>query len=167
MEVSINRHGRTLFPQQSARQTFQGNVISSERISLAGERSCAGEKPAFRTSGQQQVPRLRVIFRFAENLAPLGMTAGLDDQIPRWENYCAASDKNVRPTRSDLDDYSICTSSLAVEAFSAAGRWGSRQQSKIDTWCTQETVQCGAQDFSVRYSRWKSSIVYLSSGIAG
>src|SRR5215471_17910902 len=64
--------------------------------------------------------------------------------------------------------YSICTNSAAwLPAGVGAGRCGARHASKIETWCTQETVQCGAQDFSVRYSRWISSIVYFSKGMAG
>ena len=65
-----------------------------------------------------------------------------------------------------LADYSICTKSPAVDPFLVAC-WGARQESKIETWCTQETVQCGAQDFSVTYSRRMSWTVYMSSGIPG
>ena len=54
--------------------------------------------------------------------------------------------------------YSICTSFPAPVAR-AAGCCGARQESKIETWCTQETVQCGAHDFSVRYSRRMSARV--------
>src|SRR5437016_7789473 len=62
------------------------------------------------------------------------------------------------------ENYSIWT---RPPSGAGAGRCGARQASSTDTWCTQETVQCGAQDFSVRYSRRISSIVYFSSGIAG
>ena len=37
----------------------------------------------------------------------------------------------------------------------------------VETWCTQATVQRGAQPFTVRYSRRMSSIVYSASGLAG
>jgi hypothetical protein len=56
----------------------------------------------------------------------------------------------VRRHKWPLFLYSICTSPLACDdaaACAGAGRWGSRQKSKIETWCTHDTVQCGAQDF--------------------
>src|SRR5882724_6358146 len=44
---------------------------------------------------------------------------------------------------------------------------GSRQLSRIPTWCTHCKVQVGAHHFSVLYSRSKSAIEYCSSGIPG
>src|SRR5207253_8797229 len=53
-----------------------------------------------------------------------------------------------------LTTYSIRTSWLVLDSTgSGAGCCGARQESKIDTWWTHETVQCGAQDFSVTNSR--------------
>ena len=64
--------------------------------------------------------------------------------------------------------YSICTRpSGSGTASGVPGRCGARHLSRYETWCTQETVQCGAQDFSVTYSRRMSSTVYSSSGRAG
>jgi hypothetical protein len=53
----------------------------------------------------------------------------------------------------------MCTKPLGSEAASVAGNCGARHESKIDTWCTQDTVQCGAHDFSVMYSRRMSVTV--------
>src|SRR5713101_5860745 len=44
---------------------------------------------------------------------------------------------------------------------------GSRQLSSIPTCCTQETVQRGAQNFLVEYSRCRISGVYCANGIPG
>ena len=64
--------------------------------------------------------------------------------------------------------YSICTSPPAPDPTGAApGCCGARQESKIETWCTHDTVQCGAHDFSVTYSRRMSATVYFSKGTAG
>jgi hypothetical protein len=65
--------------------------------------------------------------------------------------------------------YSICTSSPVCDSAvpAGAGCCGSRQPSTTETWCTHDTVQCGAQPFSVRYSRRISATEYCSSGIAG
>jgi hypothetical protein len=62
--------------------------------------------------------------------------------------------------------YSIWTRPPAPDPEGVAC-WGARHESKIDTWCTHETVQCGAQDFSVRNSRRISATVYFSRGTAG
>src|SRR5581483_7274557 len=62
------------------------------------------------------------------------------------------------PTWSRKVLYSICTRGLSGTLL-AEGCCGARHESKIDTWWTQDTVQCGAQDFSLRYSRRKSSRV--------
>jgi hypothetical protein len=60
-----------------------------------------------------------------------------------------------RPLRSPrfkvllrAESYSICTSPLAG-SDAVAGHCGARQASSTDTWCTHDTVQCGAQGFSV------------------
>ena len=42
-----------------------------------------------------------------------------------------------------------------------------RQKSMYEIWCTQATVQRGAQPLAVRYSRWISARVYSSSGLPG
>ena len=42
-----------------------------------------------------------------------------------------------------------------------------RQESIVDTRCTQPTVQYGAHDFDVANSRRRSSIEYVSSGTPG
>ena len=63
----------------------------------------------------------------------------------------------------------ICTNSLD----SACGTrpelmvCGARQKSKYEIWCTQATVQRGAQDFSLTISRRMSARVYCASGVAG
>jgi hypothetical protein len=45
--------------------------------------------------------------------------------------------------------------------------WGERQESMAATWCTQDTVQRGAQPFFVKNSRWRCSSVYCISGMPG
>jgi RHS repeat-associated protein len=47
----------------------------------------------------------------------------------------------------------------AAAGIAGAGSCGSRQESKMEIWWTQETVQCGAQVFSAKYSRRRSSRV--------
>src|SRR5436305_12620037 len=75
---------------------------------------------------------------------------------------------NYQITNYTISYYSICTSPPAPEfAGSVAGCCGARHESKIETWCTQDTVQCGAQDFSVTYSRRISATLYFSKGTAG
>ena len=61
-------------------------------------------------------------------------------------------------------NYSICTSPPEPTGVACCG---ARHESKIDTWCTHDTVQCGAHDFSVKYSRRISATVYFSSGTPG
>lgn len=65
--------------------------------------------------------------------------------------------------------FPIRTSSLALAGAVGIGFkfCGSRQLSRMPTCCTQETVQRGPQNLSVKYSRWRISGVYCDSGIAG
>src|SRR5260370_2510137 len=81
-----------------------------------------------------------------------------------------SSDLNVQNHESPRT-CPICTSSACGPAGGVIGigfRFcGSRQLSSIPTCCTHETVQRGAQNFFVEYSRWRISGVYCASGIPG
>jgi hypothetical protein len=56
--------------------------------------------------------------------------------------------------------FPICTKLPAGAIGLGLSDCGSRQLSNIPTCCTQDTVQRGPQDFSVKYSRRRISGVY-------
>jgi hypothetical protein len=119
--------------------------------SKAGDVPAAPKSELKDTDGKDKlVAGLKASFDYCDGALAKADDSKLGDMVDAFGGKQQTGDSPVSPQ-------SICTSSPTPAG--KVGCCGALHESTIDTWCTHETVQCGAHDFSVTNSRRISATV--------